>query len=290
VDLTQPGLTQTVVSPQVAIDPNGNAAAVWARSSASPTVIEGRIETAGGAWGGVEELSELGSSANGPQVALGATGDGASIWSRGNGANEIVQAAGFDGAGPLFPSLSIPAAATVKQPVTFGAATFDNWSPVRSVAWAFGDGGEGAIGNRVEHTFASPGTYPVSILAADNLGNTRATAGSITVFRLPNAGRNVRVRRGNALLMVHCPSPAGCTGVAKLIARVELERNGRTFGKRAQIGSASFSVPGGSSRVAIRLTRAGQAAVREGGKKGVRTQLTGPGIQHRLVLLLAPNR
>ncbi len=141
-DLTQPGLTQTVVSPQTAIDPSGAAVAAWARSGASPTVIEGRIEPAGGAWGGVDELSELGSSATEPQVALGATGDGASIWSRDNGANTIVQAAGFDGAGPLLTSLSIPAAATVRQPVTFGAATFDNWSPVRSVAWAFGDGGE----------------------------------------------------------------------------------------------------------------------------------------------------
>ncbi len=89
-------------------------------------------------------------------------------------------------------------------------------------------------------------------------------------------------------MTVHCPSPAGCTGVVRLIARVELERNGRSFGKRAQVGRTSFSVPGGASPVAIRLTRAGQAAVREGGRKGLRTQLTGPGIQHRLVLLLAP--
>ena len=289
-NLTQPGLTQTVVSSQVALDPNGNAAAAWARSAASPTVIEGRIKPAGGAWTGIDELSELGSSAGEPQVALGATGDGASVWSRDNGANTIVQAAGFDGAGPLFQSLSIPAAATVRQPVTFGATTFDNWSPIASIAWSFGDGGDGANGGRVDHTFAGPGTYAISILAADNLGNARGASGSITIYRLPNAGRNVRVRRGTAYLMVHCPSPVGCSGVARLIARVQLERNGRSFGKRAQIGRTSFIVPGGTSPVPIRLTRAGRAAVREGGRKGVRTQLTGPGIQHRLVLLLAPRR
>jgi hypothetical protein len=289
-ELTQPGLTQTVVSPQVAIDPSGNAAALWARSAASPTVVEGRIKPAGGAWTGIDELSELGSSAGEPQVALGATGDGASVWSRDNEANTIVQAAGFDGAGPLFHSVSIPAAATVRQPVAFGATAFDNWSPVASIAWNFGDGGDGANGGRVEHTFAARGTYPISMLAADNLGNTRGASGTITIYRLPNAGRNVRVRRGTAYLMVHCPSPAGCTGVARLIARVQLERNGRSFGKRAQIGRTSFSVPGGTSPVPIRLTRAGRAAVREGGGRGARTQLTGPGIQHRLVLLLAPRR
>ena len=59
-DLTQPGLTQTVVTPHVAIDPRGNAEAVWARSSASPTVIDGRTKPAGGAWTGIDELSELG--------------------------------------------------------------------------------------------------------------------------------------------------------------------------------------------------------------------------------------
>src|SRR5262249_44613973 len=134
-DLTQPGLTQTVVTPEVTIDPSGNAAAVWARSGASPTVIEGRIEPAGGTRSPMPELSELGASATEPQLALGPTGDGASVWTRDDGANTIIQAAGFDGAGPLFPSLSIPAAATVRQPVAFGAATFDNWSPVRSIFW-----------------------------------------------------------------------------------------------------------------------------------------------------------
>ena len=290
-DLTQHGLTQTVVSPRVVIDPRGNAAAAWARSGASPTVIEGRTKTAGGPWSGIEELSELGESSVEPQIAVGATGDGAAVWSRDNEVNTIIQAAGFDGAGPTFPSLSIPVAATVRQPVRFAAATFDNWSPVRSIDWSFGDGGEGAAGGSVEHTFASPGTYPISIITADNLGNTGAAAGTITIYRLPNAGRIVRVRRGKALLMVHCPSPAGCTGVVRLIARVELERNGRRFGKRAQIGRTQFSVPGpGTTAVPIRLTRPGQVAVREAGAKGVRTQLTGPGIQHRLLLLLPPRR
>lgn len=290
-DLTQAGLTQTVVTPRVVIDPRGNAAAAWARSGASPTVIEGRSKAAGEPWSGIEELSELGDSSVEPQIAVGATGDGAAVWSRDNEVNTIVQAAGFDGAGPTFPSLSIPAAATIRQPVRFAAATFDNWSPVRSIDWSFGDGGEAAAGGSVEHTFANPGTYPISILTADNLGNTGAAAGTITIYRLPNAGRNVRVRRGRALLMVHCPSTAGCTGVVRLIARVQLRRNGRSFAKRAEIGRAQFSVPGpGTTAVPIRLTRPGQAALREAGSKGVRTQLTGPGIQHRLLLLVPPRR
>jgi hypothetical protein len=289
-DLTTRGLTQTVVSPHVALDPAGNAAAVWARSGASPTVIEGRTEPPGAPWTGIVELSGLGSTATEPQVALGATGDGASIWSRDDGANTIVQAAGLDGAAPLFPSLSIPAAATVRQPVDFGAATFDNWSPVSSIFWTFGDGAEGASGSRVSHTFSSPGTYTISIAAADNLGNGRTAVRSITIYRQPNADRNVVVRRGLAFVKVHCPSPAGCTGVIRLIARVQLERNGRSFGKRAQVGRTGFAIPGGTTRVRVKLTRPGRDAVREAGKKGVRTQLTGPGIQHRLVLLLPARR
>jgi hypothetical protein len=285
-DLTETGLTQTVESPQVAADPSGNAVAVWARSGASPTVIESRIKPAGAPWTGIDEVSELGSTAKEPQVALGATGDGASVWSRDDGANSIAQAAGFDGNGPLFPALSIPAAATERQPVDFAAATFDNWSPVTSISWSFGDGGEGATGSSVTHTFGGPGIYPISIVAADNLGNSRGVVGSITIYRLPNAGRNVRVRHGIAFLVVHCPSPAGCTGVVRLIARVQLKRHGRSFAKRAQVGRTAFNVPSGTTKVRVRLTRPGRAAVHLGGRKGVRTQLTGPGIQHRLVLLL----
>jgi hypothetical protein len=253
-------------------------------------VIEGRTKPAGEPWTGLTELSELGSSATEPQVTLGATGDGASIWSRDNGANTIIQAAGFDGAGPLFPSLSIPSAATERQPVQFSAGTSDNWSPVVSVAWSFGDGAEAANGSRVSHTFGSPGTYPISIVAADALGNPRSATGSITIYRLPNASRNVRVRHGAAIVMVRCPSPAGCTGEIRLNARVQLERNGRSIGKRAKVGQTAFAVPGGTSPIRIRLTRPGQAAVREAGRKRLRTQLTGPGIQHRLVLLLGPRR
>jgi hypothetical protein len=289
-DLTQPALAQTVASPQVASDPNGNVAAVWMRTAGSPTVIEGRTKPAGGAWSGLGELSELGESAVEPQVALGATGDGASVWSRDDGANAIVQAAGLDGAGPLLPSLSIPAAATMRQPVRFAATTFDNWSPIRSLAWSFGDGGDGAIGSEVEHTFANPGTYPISILATDDVGNARSEAGSITIYRRPNAGRIVRVRRRVAVVMVHCPSPAGCSAVARLIARVTFDRGGRSLGRRAQIGRRAFSVAPGTSAVRIRLSPRGRAAFLEAGSKGLRTQLTGPGIQHRLVLLLPARR
>jgi hypothetical protein len=89
---------------------------------------------------------------------------------------------------------------------------------------------------------------------------------------------------------IHCPSPAGCTGVIRLIARVQLERNRRSSGKRMQVGRTAFTIPGGTTRVRVRLTSKGLAAVAEAGKKGVRTQLTGPGIQHRLVLLLPARR
>jgi hypothetical protein len=149
---------------------------------------------------------------------------------------------------------------------------------------------EGPNGSQVSHTFGGPGTYPISIVTADALGNTRSAAGSITIYRLPNARRNVRVRHGVAFLMVHCPSPAGCSGVVRLNARVLLARGGRSFAKRAKVAQTAFTVPGGTNPVTIRLTRPGQAAVREAGKKGLRTQLTGPGIQHRLVLLLGAGR
>jgi hypothetical protein len=40
----------------------------------------------------------------------------------------------------------------------------------------------------------------------------------------------------------------------------------------------------------VRLTKAGKVAVAGAGRGGLRTQLTGPGVRHRLVLLFGKRR
>ena len=288
-DLT--GFGESVETPQVAIDPGGNAVALWGRSSGAPTVIEGRIRPAGGGWGPPVNVSSIGRTATEPDLALDPAGDGVAVWSREDGVNTIAQAAGFDGAGPLMLGLSVPPAATVRQLIAFSVTPFDVWSPISAIAWSFGDGG-GAHGPAVTHSFERPGVYPVSVTALDQHGNGAGAAGVVTVYRKPAAGKNIRVRRGRALLRLRCPSPAGCSGMLRLVAPVEIKRKRRSTGKRRlirkrrQIGRKAFSIPGArTSTVRVRLTKKGRVAVHRAGRRGLRTQLTGPGVRHRLVIL-----
>lgn len=94
VELAPPSNPQS--APDVAIDADGNAQAVWIGSS---FVIQGAYKPAGEDWQKpesvteAESLSEKGHSASDPQVAFDAQGDAIAAWDLYDGENEVVQAA-----------------------------------------------------------------------------------------------------------------------------------------------------------------------------------------------------
>jgi plastocyanin len=272
-------------APQVSLDPNGNAVALWSRTDATPRVIQAAERPAGGGWLPPELISVIGRSANEPQVASDSVGNAVAVWAREDGANTIVQAAGRDGHGPELRSLLVPAAGTVSQQLAFSVTPFDVWSSVGTASWDFGDEA-GAGGNVVTHRFARPGTYTVTATAADDLGNPGATSGSVRIYPKPSARRNVRIRHRKGLLRLHCPSPAGYSGSLRLIAAVEVGRGDRRATKRRRIGKANFSIPGeATTTVRVPITVKGRAAAAAAGRRGLKAQLTGPGVKHRIVLL-----
>jgi hypothetical protein len=278
----------TAVEPEVSAAPTGEKVAVWARSVGAPTVIESASAPAVGGWTAPIRLSVLGTSADEPALGIDPTGDGVAAWSGDDGTHTIVQAAGRDAAAPQLRSLSVPSVGNVNRPVAFSVAPFDVWSAIGPVSWTFGDESTGA-GAAVTHTFGRPGTYTVTMTAADSVGNSSGATRRIEIFNKASAGRNVRVRGGRALLRLRCPSPVGCMGLARLIARIESKQGGRTIGRRIQIGRAAFSIPGqATTTLPVPLTRKGRVQLGRSGRAGLRTQLTGPGVKHRVVLLLKP--
>jgi hypothetical protein len=277
-------------APQVAVDRAGDAIVVWSDSAASPSVILSATRPAGGGWEGARRLSEQGENSVDAQIALDSNGDGAGIWTRVSGSHPIVQALGFDNSPPRFGSLSIPAAATIGKPVSFSASAFDVWSPIASIRWSFGDDAS-ATGPTASNAYARPGTYRASVVVADALGRSTEASATVTVYPEARAGRNVLVKGRRAKLRVHCTSPAGCEGTAKLIAAVERKRGTRTVRKRLPIGTKPFAISGSTSAtLSIKLTKSGLTAVRGAGKQGLKAQLTGPGVKHRLVALFATHR
>ncbi|HTT95490.1 MAG TPA: hypothetical protein VMF55_12520 [Solirubrobacterales bacterium] len=91
IDLSMAG--QDAYEPQVAVDPNGNATAVWARSNGSNYVIQAATRDPGGAWGAPVDLSLPGRDAFLPEVAVDPSGNATAVWRRSNGTETIIQAA-----------------------------------------------------------------------------------------------------------------------------------------------------------------------------------------------------
>jgi len=283
-EVSPPG--ELAEGPQVGFDAAGNAVAIWTSSKASPNVIRTSSRAPGGGWTPPLGLSNPDRPALEPQLAFDAQGNRIAAWSRFDGTDTVIQASGYDAAGPHV-AVSMPKAGTVRRPISFSASTLDTWSAIGSIRWTFGDGAA-AGGAQVTHAFRRPGTYTVTALATDALGFSGTASATITIYPKASAARYAFVRRRRALLRLRCPSTAGCDGEVRLIAGTKVRRGKRVVGKRVQIGRKRFVIPAKRiTPVPVPISAKGLRLVRKAGRKGLKVQLTGPGVKHRIVILRA---
>jgi len=168
-------------NPQVALDSQGDAVAVWTQQiGASARVRAANLPAGGTGWSAPRSLSRAGADAVLPQVALDGDGDGAVTWAGQEFGTFVVQTAGFDATGPALLGLTMPASARVGARVTFSVAPLDVWSAVRSIRWSFGDGSTGS-GKLTGHTYRQSGRYPVDVTATDSIGHVRTVRRVITI-------------------------------------------------------------------------------------------------------------
>ena len=165
--------------PQVAMDPQGDAVAVWRRNDAT-FPIRAAIQAPGGGFGPARDLSGQGNDTNPAVVGMDTHGDAAVVWAEYDGTNYRARAAGLDAAGPALNDLSIPASAPPGVPVSFSVSPFDVWSEFETT-WTFGDGAS-ASGASVEHTFATPGDYTVTVTSTDAVGNATSATGTVSIY------------------------------------------------------------------------------------------------------------
>jgi hypothetical protein len=78
--------------PQVAVDPDGDAAFTWSRSDGTNSLVETRSRSAAGSLFPFTVLSDSGQDASSPQVAVDPAGDAVVTWTRSDGANVRIQA------------------------------------------------------------------------------------------------------------------------------------------------------------------------------------------------------
>lgn len=163
--------TEGASSPQVAFDGRGEALAVW---NGEDGTVQSSFKPAGGEWQAPLDIGHGGA----PQIAVDGQGDALAAWTDEGG----IQAAGYAAGGPQLNDLTIPAAGTAGQPVSLSVSPLDVWSIGGETSWSFGDG-TSANGTSVTHTYATPGTYEVTVRSVDTLGNVTSTTSKITVAR-----------------------------------------------------------------------------------------------------------
>ena len=84
---------QNAQAPEVGVDDDGDAIAVWYRSNGTHTIAQEAPIPAGGTPGPPVDLSAAGQNAFGADVDSDPDGDAIAVWTRSNGSNIIVQAA-----------------------------------------------------------------------------------------------------------------------------------------------------------------------------------------------------
>jgi hypothetical protein len=275
------GTGTDVVQPQIALDPSGNAAAIWERSTGrDSSIVETAARPAGSDWSRPVELSAASGLAFEPQIALDPSGGHAvAVWAHFNATNSAIQAAAFDGAGPKLQGLVIPARGRARTRLRFAVSALDSWSPLGPVSWRFGDR-KRAGGLNAVHVYAKPRRYRLTLEVADALGNATSTAATIGIAAPVKVAHLARVDKGKARLALHCPRPAKlpCKGVAQLSLR-----RGK---KKLKLGQGPFRVAGAKRKtLAIKLSAKARRLLAAAGPKGLAVSLSGDGLGRRTLRL-----
>ncbi len=108
------------------------------------------------------------------------------------------------------------AAPEAGQSVPFdGSSSSDSDGSITSYAWSFGDGHTGS-GRTPSHTYASPGTYSVTLTATDSSGQHASVSQPLTVLAGPTARfspANAQIAEGAAIAFdASASSPGGSGG------------------------------------------------------------------------------
>ncbi len=196
-------------APRLAVSPGGDVVVAWQRSDAANTIVQAVARRAGADFGATADLSAAGRDAVEPQVGIDADGDAVVAWLRSDGMNTIVQAAGYDGAGPQLRGLLVPETVTRGAAASYALSPLDVWSPVSATGWSFDDGTV-AAGASVSHAFGAAGAHLVTVTATDALGNATSATRLVTVVAPAPAPAPPAVAPP-AVPAPPAPPPAACT-------------------------------------------------------------------------------
>jgi hypothetical protein len=172
---------------ELSMNPAGDTAATWLED-VSPTQRRevARVKPRGSDWAARQSVSGVVTNQlDSPGLVMDAFGDAVTDYRLGpETENGVLQTAAFDGSGPQLRDVRLPQAATMLDQLTFSVNPFDVLSSPGTPTWVFGDG-TSATGALVTHAYADGGSYTVTVMAADSLGNVTQIPYHLSVASLP---------------------------------------------------------------------------------------------------------
>ncbi len=232
------------IEPDVAVDREGNAVAVWEGDVGGNRVIQAaRRSNETGDWQVPIDLSATTSQARYPKIKLDSRGNAVAVWEQYEGSLGTAQAAGYD-VGPLLNGQSIPSTGTVGQSLSFSASPMGVWSTLGETKWSFGDG-SGESGTSVTHTYAAPGNYTVTLSSVDALGNLSSTSTVVTI----SPARETKVSNNTS-------PPPMLSGVHLTNKRFRVAKRGTALtARRTPAGTAFHFTMSVAARLTITIKR-----------------------------------
>jgi len=127
-----------------------------------------------------------------------------------------------------------------------------------------------------------------SVTAGNGAGAASANSNAVTIPVPLAVFAGVKVKGVVASVTLRCPGPGACSGVLKIVARVTTRHGRRRKTSNVTIGVASFSMAAGKSiTLRVRLTGQGGKLLAKAGRRGLKVQIAGSGVQARTATLKA---
>ena len=125
-----------------------------------------------------------------------------------------------------------------------------------------------------------------SVTAGNGAGAATAGSNAVTIPVPLAVFVGAKVKGAVASVTLRCPGPGACSGVMKLVARAVTKHGKRKTTSNVTIGSASFSMAAGKSvTLNVHLTGQGRKLLGKAGKKGLKVQIAGTGVQAHAAVL-----
>lgn len=129
-------------------------------------------------------------------------------------------------------------------------------------------------------------TITCAVTAGNGAGAATATSNAVTIPVPLAVLAGVKVKGAVASVTLSCPGPGACSGVLKIVARVTTKHGRHKKTSNVTIGVASFSMLAGKRvTLRVRLTGPGSNLLRRAGRRGLKVQITGIGVQAHTAVL-----